>query len=212
MIGLSGLITPSLEEMAHVAREMQRAGLQAAAADRRRDHLARAHRGEDRAELLRAGGLRARRLAQRAAWCRACCPTSSATPTSPRCAPTTSGSARSTRDKKGPGPLHAARATRAQQAMQTDWQRYAPPVPRQPGHHGAAATIRSAELVALHRLGAVLPDLGPGRPVSGDPRRPGGRRGGAQAVRRGQAMLDAIVARRWLTANGVIGAVIRRRR
>ncbi|MCK7494124.1 MAG: hypothetical protein MZW92_25005 [Comamonadaceae bacterium] len=27
MIGLSGLITPSLEEMAHVAREMQRAGL-----------------------------------------------------------------------------------------------------------------------------------------------------------------------------------------
>jgi 5-methyltetrahydrofolate--homocysteine methyltransferase len=28
MVGLSGLITPSLEEMVHVAREMQRAGLQ----------------------------------------------------------------------------------------------------------------------------------------------------------------------------------------
>ena len=27
LIGLSGLITPSLEEMVHVAREMERAGL-----------------------------------------------------------------------------------------------------------------------------------------------------------------------------------------
>ena len=38
LIGLSGLITPSLDEMAHVAREMERHGLQAAAAHRRRDH------------------------------------------------------------------------------------------------------------------------------------------------------------------------------
>ncbi len=29
MIGLSGLITPSLEEMQHVAREMQRQGIHA---------------------------------------------------------------------------------------------------------------------------------------------------------------------------------------
>ena len=32
LIGLSGLITPSLDEMVHVAREMQRAGMHAAAA------------------------------------------------------------------------------------------------------------------------------------------------------------------------------------
>ncbi len=51
IIGLSGLITPSLEEMAHVAREMQRQGFEDTAADRRRDDLARAHCGQDRAEL-----------------------------------------------------------------------------------------------------------------------------------------------------------------
>ena len=51
MIGLSGLITPSLEEMAHVAREMTARGLHAAAAHRRRHHEQGAHRGEDRARL-----------------------------------------------------------------------------------------------------------------------------------------------------------------
>jgi 5-methyltetrahydrofolate--homocysteine methyltransferase len=39
MIGLSGLITPSLDEMVTVASEMQRAGMNHAAADRRRDHV-----------------------------------------------------------------------------------------------------------------------------------------------------------------------------
>ena len=64
-IGLSGLITPSLEEMAHVAGEMQREGLHAAAPDRRRDDVARAHGGEDRAALSqRADRLRARRVAR----------------------------------------------------------------------------------------------------------------------------------------------------
>ena len=41
MIGLSGLITPSLDEMVTVAEEMQRAGMTHAAADRRRDHQRR---------------------------------------------------------------------------------------------------------------------------------------------------------------------------
>ena len=79
IIGLSGLITPSLEEMAHVAREMERAGLQAAAADRRRDHLARAHRGEDRAELFRARWCGCRTPRAACGVCRACCRPSSAT-------------------------------------------------------------------------------------------------------------------------------------
>ena len=51
MIGLSGLITPSLDEMVHVAQEMQRQGFDVAAADRRRHDLAGAHRGEDRAAV-----------------------------------------------------------------------------------------------------------------------------------------------------------------
>ena len=56
IIGLSGLITPSLDEMAHVAREMERRRLETAAAHRRRDHEQGAHGGEDRAGLRPAGG------------------------------------------------------------------------------------------------------------------------------------------------------------
>ena len=48
-IGLTGLITPSLDEMVHVASEMERRGIHAAAADRRRDDEPAAHGGEDRA-------------------------------------------------------------------------------------------------------------------------------------------------------------------
>ena len=56
IIGLSGLITPSLDEMCFVAGEMERAGFDDAAADRRRHHQPRPHRGEDRAGLpARAG-------------------------------------------------------------------------------------------------------------------------------------------------------------
>ena len=64
LIGLSGLITPSLEEMSHVAREMQRQGFDDAAADRRRDHLARAYRAEDRPALQVADGVGEGRLAR----------------------------------------------------------------------------------------------------------------------------------------------------
>ena len=58
LIGLSGLITPSLDEMVHVAKEMQRLGYHAAAADRRRDDLAGAHGGEDRSAVRGRGDLR----------------------------------------------------------------------------------------------------------------------------------------------------------
>ena len=51
IIGLSGLITPSLDEMCHVAAEMEREGFVSAAADRRRHHQPRAHGGEDHAQL-----------------------------------------------------------------------------------------------------------------------------------------------------------------
>ena len=54
MIGLSGLITPSLDEMVTVAGEMQRAGLTTAAADRRRDDQQGAYRAAHRPGLRRA--------------------------------------------------------------------------------------------------------------------------------------------------------------
>ena len=43
VVGLSGLITPSLDEMVNVAKEMERRGLDAAAPDRRRDDVQAAH-------------------------------------------------------------------------------------------------------------------------------------------------------------------------
>ena len=66
IIGLSGLITPSLDEM--VARRARDGahGLQGAAAHRRRDDEPGAHGGEDRAALQRAGRPRARRQPRRA--------------------------------------------------------------------------------------------------------------------------------------------------
>ena len=51
VIGLSGLITPSLDEMAHVAKEMQRQGFHGSAAHRRRDDQPRAYVGQDCAGL-----------------------------------------------------------------------------------------------------------------------------------------------------------------
>ena len=51
MIGLSGLITPSLDEMVFVAREMDAAELHGAAAHRRRDDQPAAHGGQDRARV-----------------------------------------------------------------------------------------------------------------------------------------------------------------
>ena len=51
MIGLSGLITPSLDEMVTVAEEMKRAEHDDAAADRRRDDVEGAHRAAHRAGL-----------------------------------------------------------------------------------------------------------------------------------------------------------------
>ena len=65
MIGLSGLITPSLDEMVNVAREMERRQDDAAAAHRRRDDQPAAHGGQDRAGVLAADRARPRRVARR---------------------------------------------------------------------------------------------------------------------------------------------------
>ena len=65
LVGLSGLITPSLDEMVHVAREMRAARDDAAAADRRGHDQRQAHGREDRPGLSPAHGPRDRRLAER---------------------------------------------------------------------------------------------------------------------------------------------------
>ena len=74
MIGLSGLITPSLDEMVTVAEEMQRAGDDDAAADRRRDHQQGPHRAAHRSGLQGPGRSTCSTPAARSAsprrWCR----------------------------------------------------------------------------------------------------------------------------------------------
>ena len=93
----SGLITPSLDEMVHVAKEMERRGLQAAAADRRRDHPRAAHRGEDRAGVRAADGARARRVARGRRGRRRCSTRARARPSTRRTASEQDAAARAAR-------------------------------------------------------------------------------------------------------------------
>ena len=138
------------------------------AADRRRDHEPRAHRGEDRAALRGPGGLRARREPLGRRLQRPALATSAPPPTSPSSRPTTSACASSTRARR--------------RRRWSRWPRRAPTRRRSTGRRtrrrrrssSAGACSRNqdlAEIAELHRLGPVLPDLGPGRPVPGDPDR-----------------------------------------
>ena len=168
-IGLSGLITPSLDEMAHVAAEMEREGfdmpLLIGGATTSRVHTAvkihpRYARGqtvyvndasravgvvgallspENRGAYIETVSAEYRKVAEAHARCEA---------------------------DKARLPLAKARAN----AMKIDWAAYQPDdaeLPRRARHRAAT----SLTLVALHRLDAVLPDLGAEGPLSRHPRR-----------------------------------------
>ena len=196
IVGLSGLITPSLEEMAHVAHEMQRLGmtqpLLIGGATTSRVHTAvkiapnyagvtvyvpDASRAVAVASNLLSDEQRAAYVAEVAA-------------DYERVRAQHAG-------KKGPAliSLAAARAN----AFKADWAHYAPPVADV--HRPARIPQRrSRRARAVHRLGAVLPDVGAVGPVSGDPRRSRRRRGGAQRLRRRPG--DAEADRRRALAHG----------
>jgi 5-methyltetrahydrofolate--homocysteine methyltransferase len=128
IVGLSGLITPRSRRCSTSPARCRRTSTSASedpAADRRRHHQPRAHRGEDRAALRRPGGLRAGRLAQRERGAEACC-RSRRRSTSPRSTPTTTRCAAARQQEAG-----AAVAAR-QGARQQDADRlvdYTPPKP-----------------------------------------------------------------------------------
>jgi len=198
-IGLSGLITPSLEEMAHVAREMQRQGLALplliGGATTSRAHTAvkiapnyegavvyvpDASRSVPVVQSLLSGtresfvaGVRADYEKIRAQH----------------------------RDKKGPGPLHPiAEARRLGHA--TDWTRYAPPVPRKTG----VTVLRNYPLAELvdyidwtpffqaWELSGPYPKILQD-PVVGEAAR--------KLYAEAQDMLARVVRENWVTANGV---------
>jgi 5-methyltetrahydrofolate--homocysteine methyltransferase len=95
-----------------------------------------------------------------------------APPTSPNSTPTTTRCAPST-----PTRSHAAVAA-GQGARQQDADRLGRPTSRRAPRSSAAACSRTSTWPSwpLHRLGPVLPDLGPGRPVPGHPAGRGGGR------------------------------------
>ncbi len=200
VIGLSGLITPSLEEMTHVAREMERSGL--------------------RLPLLIGGATTSRahtavKIAPNYAGPVVYVPDAS------RSVPVVQSllsGARDTfvagvradydrirdqhRDKKGPGPLHPIAEAR-RLGHKTDWGRYLPPVPNQAG----VTVLRDyplAELVdyidwspffqAWELSGAyprILQDA-----VVGEAAR--------KVFAEAQEVLQRIVREHWVTANGVL--------
>ena len=200
IVGLSGLITPSLEEMAHVAHEMQRLGMEQplliGGATTSRVHTAvkiapnyagvtvyvpDASRAVGVASNLLSDELKAAYVAEVAA-------------DYEKIRAQHAG-------KKGPAliSLDAARAN----AFRADWAHYAPPVPMALGR-------REFRNVDLGQLADVI-DWGPffqawelsgpfpailDDPVVGE---------AARTVHaEGQAMLKQIIAGRWLTANGAV--------
>ena len=202
LIGLSGLITPSLEEMSHVAREMQRQGftlpLMIGGATTSRAHTALkidphyqaptvwvkdASRAVGVAQSLVSADLRAPFVAANDA---------------------DFAEIRQRHRDRGDArrlmPLDKARA----QAFDGGWDAYVPPAPRQPGLH-VFDDYPLAELVACidwtpffqawelaGKYPAILAD-----PVVGAQ---------ASALHRDAlAMLERIVAERWLTAKAVFG-------
>jgi 5-methyltetrahydrofolate--homocysteine methyltransferase len=199
VIGLSGLITPSLEEMTHVAREMERAGL--------------------RVPLLIGGA-----TTSRAHTAVKIAPDYSGAvvyvPDASRSVPVVQSLLSESRDgfmtevradyarirdqhrqKQGPGPLHPIDEAR-RLGHKTDWARYLPPVPQTTG----VTVLRRyplAELVeyidwspffqAWELSGAypkILRD-----PVVGEAAR--------KVFAEGQEMLERLVRENWVIANGV---------
>jgi 5-methyltetrahydrofolate--homocysteine methyltransferase len=198
-IGLSGLITPSLEEMTHVAREMERAGLSLplliGGATTSRAHTAvkiapnysgpvvyvpDASRSVPVVQSLLSDGRQAYVAEVRTDYekIRA-----------------------QHRDKKGPGPLHPIAEAR-RLGHQTDWRSYAPPQPAKPG----TTVLRDyplGELVAYidwtpffqaWELSGPYPRILQD-PVVGEAAR--------KLFAEAQETLERVVREKWVVANGV---------
>jgi len=202
LIGLSGLITPSLEEMAHVAKEMQRQGitlpLLIGGATTSRVHTAvkiepntngpvvwvpDASRSVGVCTRLVSDGLRDEFMrATRAEYARV---------------------REQHRGKQGQAPQHSIAQAR-QHALETDWASYHPPVPRAPGLT-VLRDVALGEIVPFidwtpffqtwelsGRYPRILEDE-----VVGEAAR--------NLFTDAQAMLARIVEQKWLRANGVVG-------
>ena len=172
MIGLSGLITPSLDEMVHVAQEMERQGFDAAAADRRRHHEPRAHRGEDRARVPRSRPCTCSTRRARSAWSRACSIRRGSAPSSIDDEPRASRSAlRDAAQREGGAAARAAAQprTRARPRSSGDAERRRRARVRRPRR--CWTTSRSPSWSRYIDWSVLLHGVGAAGPVPRDPRR-----------------------------------------
>jgi 5-methyltetrahydrofolate--homocysteine methyltransferase len=201
-IGLSGLITPSLEEMAHVAKEMERSGfklpLLIGGATTSRAHTAikiapnysgpvvyvpDASRSVPVVQNLLSKDARDRYIAEvRQDYERI---------------------REQHRDKKGPGPLLAIADAR-RLGFKTDWAAYAPPAPRKPGitvleNYPLAELVDYIDWTPFFQtweLSGSYPKILQD-PVVGEAAR--------KLFSEAKEMLDRIVRERWVSAHGVMG-------
>jgi 5-methyltetrahydrofolate--homocysteine methyltransferase len=201
MVGLSGLITPSLEEMSHVAKEMERLGfrlpLLIGGATTSRTHTAvkiephysgptvwvpDASRAVGVATTLSSEEARAKYMDEvRADYVKV----------------------REAHAKKGGQKSVTLEAARAN-AEAIDWSSYAPPRPRQLGVMALknypleklVPCIDWAPFFQTWDLAGKYPDI-LDDPVVGEAAR--------NVMKEGQAMLERVVKGRWLTASGVFG-------
>jgi 5-methyltetrahydrofolate--homocysteine methyltransferase len=201
VVGLSGLITPSLEEMTHVAREMERAGL--------------------KLPLLIGGATTSRahtavKIAPHYASAVVYVPDASRSVQVMQSllSQTREGYAAQVRadyerireqhrEKKGPGPLHSVAEAR-KLGHRTDWRRYSPPRPRKAG----LTVLRAYPLAELvdyidwspffqaWELSGSFPKI-LDDPVVGDAAR--------KLYGEAREMLERIVRENWVAANGVLG-------
>jgi 5-methyltetrahydrofolate--homocysteine methyltransferase len=202
LIGLSGLITPSLEEMSHVAREMQRQGFQMplliGGATTSRAHTALkidphyksptvwvkdASRAVGVAQSLISADLRAPFVAANDA---------------------DYAEIRERHKHRGDGKRLVSLEKARAQRFNGDWTNYAPPAPKQPGLH-VFEDYPLAELIdyidwtpffntweLAGRFPAILTDEIVGKQAT-------------ELYRDAKAMLKRIVDERWLTAKAVFG-------
>ncbi len=188
LIGLSGLITPSLDEMVHVASEMERQGFSDPAPHRGRHHLPGPHRAADRAGLLGPRDPRPGRLAGGRRRPRPPGPRPPRGVRRRRPGRLRGGPARARGAPPGAAPLARRRA--GEPAAPRLGRRRATPalVPGRPD----LPCVSADRARGAHRLGAVLHDLGAPRRLPGHPRRPGRRPGGPRSPprRAGPARAD----------------------
>ena len=163
LIGLSGLITPSLDEMTHVAVRDGAPGVHDPAADRWRDDVADPHRGQDRAGLLRAGRPRPRRVAggRRGRRARPGGPARGVRGRDPR--RVRDGPARASRvagQGEAPDRRRGPRQPRADRLVRGD------PAPPDVPRAADVQRLSARRARRVHRLDAVLHDLGDARRLS----------------------------------------------